>query len=1215
MKIFTKWISTILFSFIVIFLFGACSNGAEDNKKETEPRIYSVIFNPNGGNIITVSQDIKENKPTLLMKAETIGLSYNGKKFIGWGLTSKDTVPAYLDGAEIKLNKNITLYALWENIETIKISCQNTIITTEEQIELAISFENFIIKPTYIDVYVENNLNPIAEKVSIVNNKLSISPNDWESGSYKIFIKTGNIESNHITIKINEKQIELPKRITITSEYSYVEKGDYIEFSIVFNNFQIKPTNIDIYREGQEKAIATRVAISNGKILFTTDNLEAKNYQLYVKSDNIESNSISIEIKDKIKDEIKEKKIVLTKNESYISIGDDLSLSVDFENFTLNPTSLDVYIVGNDIPLATGITVADGKLSVPTTSLTAGNVSLYVKSKTTTSNIISLTAKEKSIRISSTKTTLYTYETLTFSIEFNNYLSEPTSTSIYIEDKLDAIATDILDGKISVSASELDAGEHSIYLKNGNIESNRISVKIIGKTINISTAASTIINNNFELTVTFDGFKENPTTIDLLNNENDTTNLSISNGKILISTENWDIGAHSIYVKDANTSSNTITVTNAARLNNDGSYTVTVDTFETTLNMIESSKATIKIQDSLTSILKVSEIVRNSLVLIDLDLSEISDLKIIRNSDFHDCTRLASIILPNCLTKIAQSAFSGCTNLANITISENVTTIEDHAFSDCTRLTNIIVPSSVKYIGENAFYNCLGLKSITLPFVGADINRSSSSTQNKFGYIFGASSETGYIKVLDYNNTYYYIPASLKDVTITGGKLIDREFRNCTGLRTINLTGVKQIGSQVFENCSNLTSISLSNSITSIGSYAFAECTNLTSINLPTSITSIGAYAFQNCKNLKNLVIPDSVTEVSEGAFQDCGIINISLSNNLLTIQEYTFKDCSKLKEISIPESIISIGSYAFKGCSSLTNIIVPDSVTSIGKYAFADCSSVQEITVPFIGQDINSDSPFASIFGESSDTFNIEISYKRNEQTINYYIPKSLKTVKITNNEVHNIKDHAFYGCRNLTNIILPDNITSIEDYAFSLCINLTNITLPENITSIGKDAFNNCKNLTNISLPDNITSIGEESFKDCTNLKNITLGNNVTSIGYQAFSGCSNLTSITLPDNITSIGNSAFSYCSNLTSITLPKNLLIINSSTIFLACESLSTVYFPIPSCWQIYKYEKANNNYDYYWKKDIQYSVTDTTNPSESANYLNGSQGVYKLERIN
>lgn len=47
-----------------------------------------------------------------------------------------------------------------------------------------------------------------------------------------------------------------------------------------------------------------------------------------------------------------------------------------------------------------------------------------------------------------------------------------------------------------------------------------------------------------------------------------------------------------------------------------------------------------------------------------------------------------------------------------------------------------------------------------------------------------------------------------------------------------------------------MTSITISNSVTSIGSYAFAYCYNLTSITIPNSVTSIESYAFYSCIRL-----------------------------------------------------------------------------------------------------------------------------------------------------------------------------------------------------------------------------------------------------------------------------------------------------------------------------------------------------------------------------
>lgn len=66
----------------------------------------------------------------------------------------------------------------------------------------------------------------------------------------------------------------------------------------------------------------------------------------------------------------------------------------------------------------------------------------------------------------------------------------------------------------------------------------------------------------------------------------------------------------------------------------------------------------------------------------------------------------------------------------------------------------------------------------------------------------------------------------------------------------------------------------------------------------------------------------------------------------------------------------------------------------------------------------------------------------------------------------ITSIRDHAFYGCRKLTSITIPDSVTSIADYAFSDCSSLTSITIPDSVTSIGNRAFYNCRSLTSVTM-----------------------------------------------------------------------------------------------------------------------------------------------------
>ena len=111
-------------------------------------------------------------------------------------------------------------------------------------------------------------------------------------------------------------------------------------------------------------------------------------------------------------------------------------------------------------------------------------------------------------------------------------------------------------------------------------------------------------------------------------------------------------------------------------------------------------------------------------------------------------------------------------------------------------------------------------------------------------------------------------------------------------------------------------------SVTSIGNYAFDDCHDLTSITIPNSVTSIGFWAFTDCRALTSITIPNSVTSIGSSAFSGC----------------------SGLTSVTIPSSVTSIGSYAFFGCSGLTSVTIGSGVTSIGSYAFTNCTNLSDV-------------------------------------------------------------------------------------------------------------------------------------------------------------------------------------------------------------------------------------------------------------------------------
>jgi len=385
------------------------------------------------------------------------------------------------------------------------------------------------------------------------------------------------------------------------------------------------------------------------------------------------------------------------------------------------------------------------------------------------------------------------------------------------------------------------------------------------------------------------------------------------------------------------------------------------------------------------------------------------------------------------------------------------------------------------------------------------------------------------------------IPSSVtyNSVTYSVTSIGERAFNNCSDLTSVTIpNSVTSIGNSAFLGCSGLTSVTIPNSVTSIGEYAFLYCSGLTSVTIPNSVTSIGGLTFSRCISLTSVTIPNSVTSIGRDAFWACsGLTSVTIPNSVTSIGNSAFEYCSSLTSVTIPNSVTSIGENAFGYCTGLTSVMIPNSVTSIGVNAFGACSG---LTTMFVEA--------GNTIYDSRDNCNAII-----ETASNTLVAGCKNT--IIPNSVTSIGNHAFDNCGGLTSVTIPNSVISIGNNAFSYC-SLISVTIPNSVTSIGNYAFQSCSSLTSVSIPNSVTSIGDYAFCYCCSLTSIEIPNSVTSIGEYAFYGCSGLTSVTIPNSVTSIGEYAFQDCSSLTSVTIPSSVTSIEDWA-FAGCSSLTSI----------------------------------------------------------
>ena len=134
--------------------------------------------------------------------------------------------------------------------------------------------------------------------------------------------------------------------------------------------------------------------------------------------------------------------------------------------------------------------------------------------------------------------------------------------------------------------------------------------------------------------------------------------------------------------------------------------------------------------------------------------------------------------------------------------------------------------------------------------------------------------------------------------------------------------------------------------LTSIGVEAFVNCTELTSITIPNSVTTIGIEAFFGCSSLTSIVLPDSLVSIGASAFVWCtSLESIEIPNTVTSIGDYAFS-VSGITSMVIPTSVTTIGEELFAACESLTFVILPNTVTFIDDHAFVWCGSLNELIV-----------------------------------------------------------------------------------------------------------------------------------------------------------------------------------------------------------------------------------------------------------------------------
>lgn len=557
---------------------------------------------------------------------------------------------------------------------------------------------------------------------------------------------------------------------------------------------------------------------------------------------------------------------------------------------------------------------------------------------------------------------------------------------------------------------------------------------------------------------------------------------------------------------------------------------------------------------------------------------------------------LENVTLRSDTTAVADRAFLNCTTLKTINLGSNITEIGREAFGGCTQLAQIVIPNKVKSLGMNAFSGCSALTTVSTPIdIVYNLPKETITTINItsgeqiYERMFAGWDKLQNVTVASSIKTVgdfaFFGCASLNSIGGFGGvENIGRKAFHDTGWYN-KQNGVVYIDKIVYSCKSGTTNADIKSGTTSILAYAFEDCENLTSLTIPRTITSIGTQAFVKCTNLKTVDLPafaishvprSELTTITingggalgDGYFSGCEKLETLTIKDVEDIHSNTFAGCTKLTSATVsaecaaylPRNVktvdisygTTIADFAFDGCSNLTSLTIGSTVTNIGKGILGGCDALSTLT----SQSTNFTAKGKCLFSGST------LIAGGNNPTISGTT----------------IADYAFYRLTRLGTITIPKTAT-VGFEAFKDCSGLTNATLPTSainsipradLTSVtinGGDtipsyAFNNSPKLATFKYSDTTINyvgtyalhntgwlgnqskttdlyIGNAFYRCGTALTSgkRTVSNTCVSISGRAFeSVAGTLTEVVIPTNVTSVAADAFSGCTALKTATVP-------------------------------------------------------------------------------
>lgn len=335
-------------------------------------------------------------------------------------------------------------------------------------------------------------------------------------------------------------------------------------------------------------------------------------------------------------------------------------------------------------------------------------------------------------------------------------------------------------------------------------------------------------------------------------------------------------------------------------------------------------------------------------------------------------------------------------------------------------------------------------------------------------------------------------------------------------------------------------------------------------------VTHVATDGFNNCGDITSLILPNTIIEIGTRGFRSCTALTaINLPEGLRVLGNRAFcNDSALVGTVTIPSTVDSIGDYAFYLCNKVTTF------------------DIQTLTPPAI-EITSSGSAGTAVFIHRAPQpdFQIACGTRSLYKTADYWGQRMYLLNDVCSEfEVGELRYAAISPttCRVLGYALGGGNLGYYnEELDIPEQVEYAGRTLL--VTEIGSSAFEESEvAFTSLVLPSTLRKIGTKAFRSCTALTSVQFNEGLQVIGNRAFCNNSALAgTLTIPSTVDSIGDFAFYYNFQLADIQIASPKVYLESNTdgvcntftgykgnISIPCGSHIS-YYGDAVCWETYR----------------------------------------------